>query len=35
MITGDHFETARYVAREAGIINEHEFNSKYVVMTGK
>jgi len=34
MITGDHFETARYVARKAGIINDKEFDAKQVVMTG-
>jgi len=35
MITGDHFETARYVAHKAGIINKHEKDGKDVVMTGE
>jgi hypothetical protein len=35
MITGDHFETARYVAYKAGIINKHEKDGKDVVMTGE
>jgi len=35
MITGDHFETARYVAHKAGIINKHEKEGKDVVMTGE
>jgi magnesium-transporting ATPase (P-type) len=35
MITGDHFETARFVAHKAGIINKHEKDGKDVVMTGE
>jgi len=34
MITGDHFETARYVAYKAGIISKVEKDGKDVVMTG-
>jgi len=35
MVTGDHFETARFVARKAGIINNVEFNASQTVMTGE
>jgi len=35
MITGDHFETARFVAYQSGIINKHEKDGKDVVMTGE
>jgi magnesium-transporting ATPase (P-type) len=35
MITGDHFETARFVAHEAGIISRIEKDGKDVVMTGQ
>jgi P-type Ca2+ transporter type 2C len=35
MVTGDHFETARYIAHKAGIINKHEKDGKDVVMTGE
>ena len=35
MITGDHFETARWVAHEAGIISKTEKDGKDVVMTGE
>ena len=35
MITGDHFETARYVAHKAGIISGVEKDGKDVVMTGE
>jgi len=34
MITGDHFETARYVAYKAGIISKVEYDGKDCVMTG-
>lgn len=35
MVTGDHFETARYVAHKAGIISKVEMQGKDVVMTGE
>ena len=35
MVTGDHFEVARYVALKAGIINATEFNAAQTVMTGE
>jgi hypothetical protein len=35
MVTGDHFETARYVAYKAGIISKTEMHGKDVVMTGE
>jgi hypothetical protein len=35
MVTGDHFETARYVAYKAGIISKIEMQGKDVVMTGE
>ena len=35
MVTGDHFETARYVAHAAGIISKTEKDASPVVMTGE
>jgi len=34
MVTGDHLETARQVAIQAGIITEAEANTDGVCMTG-
>ena len=35
MITGDHIETAKFVARKCGIISEEELNQPQKVMTGQ
>lgn len=35
MITGDHLETAKYVALKCGIITNDEMNSPEVAMTGE
>lgn len=34
MITGDHVDTALYVAKEVGIITPDELNIKGIYMTG-
>jgi magnesium-transporting ATPase (P-type) len=35
MITGDHIETALYVAKKVGIISEEEANYDGIYMTGE
>jgi len=34
MITGDHIETAKYVALQAGILRREELENEGVAMTG-
>lgn len=34
LISGDHVDTALYIAKEVGIINEQEMNLEGVYMTG-
>jgi magnesium-transporting ATPase (P-type) len=35
MMTGDHIDTARYIALQAGIINEDDMYDQNVVMSGE
>jgi magnesium-transporting ATPase (P-type) len=34
MVTGDHIETARYVAIKSGLISENEAKEDGVIITG-
>lgn len=35
MVTGDHIETAKYYALQAGIVTRQDINREYCVMTGE